>query len=247
MNYRLAFIVTCFVYQISILAIDTDKIEIRTIGFPPYGFKTQNISQGVYFDAANLMAKELELEANNIITPYARIKSELEHGRADMSIMFKYEELDPYVIYVTPLPTLKTVILGLKGSSFTSIDSLSGKKIAYLRGGGFSLEIDNNPDIIILRTTDFSQGLKMLLGGRADAIIGPMEPILSAAAKLNISLDKFGEPLVVSERTPWVQISKRSHLVQSSSKIKLIFERMIEEGVLNKLKVKYLTPLKSGG
>ena len=165
------------------LAAAQDKPDIRilTIGFPPYGIQSRGEAAGIYYELANRLAHRAGLHAHNSIAPYARIKSELMSGHADMTIMFKYEELEPYVIYISALPPLKTIVIGLKGHTFDSVTSLHGKKLAYLRGAHFSDEIDRDDKIFRYRTTDFSQAVKMLLSGRVDAVIGPMDPIISAA------------------------------------------------------------------
>jgi len=223
----------------SAFSLDPLKIEIRTIGFPPYGILNDGVASGIYYDLANNLAAATGLDASNTVAPYTRIRSGLKSGRADLSIMFKYSELNDYVVYVAPLPTLKTVVVGLKGSSFDSIQSLENKRIAYLRGGNFSEKIDSNPNIQKYRTTNFLQGVRMLLGGRVDAIIGPMEPILAAAAKSELSNDLFGVPFVVAERTPWIQISKKSALVAYTDLLRKEFALIQARGDLELLRRQY--------
>ncbi|MPY23364.1 amino acid ABC transporter substrate-binding protein [Shewanella psychropiezotolerans] len=222
-------------------------IEIRTIDILPYGIKTQintassaYLSSGIYYDIANLLAEESGYLPHNEIYPYARIMLELKSGQTDMTIMFKYKELDEFVTYIAPLPSLKNVVIGLKGTNFTSFDSLKGKKIAYLRGAKFSDDIDKDPDIIRFKTSDFVQAVKMLIAGHVEAVIGPMDPILSAALQLNRDENLFGEPFLVSERTPWVQISNKSLEKISALKLKSHFKQIMNRGELTKLRQKYL-------
>ena len=99
----------------------SDDIEIRTIGIPPYGIQDKSEMSGFYFDVANLIAKEAGYAANNYIYPYIRIINELKTGQTDMSILFKYKELEEYVVYLAPLATLKTVVIGLTGTEFETI------------------------------------------------------------------------------------------------------------------------------
>ncbi len=119
-------------------AADKNTIEVRTIGFPPYGITTGNRLSGIYFDVANILLRESGYISHNRVSPYARIIKEMKSGDIDLTIMFRYPELEDYVDYVAPLPSLKTVVIGLKGTHFADLDSLSGKKIAYLRGAKFS-------------------------------------------------------------------------------------------------------------
>jgi len=215
-----------------------DAVQIRTIAVAPYGIENNSKRSGIYYDLANLLITESELNSKHLIYPYARIISELKNGKTDLTIMFKYNELKDYVIYIAPLPSLHNIVIGLKGNRFETISDLEGKTIAYLRGARFSEAVDANNKIKKHRTNDFRQGIKMLARGRVDAIIGPMEPILSAADSMGMG-NIFSEPLDVSKRTPWLQISKKSKLRLNIHKIRVIFKNILSRGELRKLKHKY--------
>ncbi len=218
-----------------------EPLQVRTISISPYGMGTDEAVQGIYFDLANVLLKESGYSNTNHLYPYARIMSELKSGQTDLTIMFKYRELQNSVVYVSPLPPLQTIVIGLEGINFDSLDSLVGKKLAYLRGAKFSDDIDQNPDIIKVETKDFQLGIKMLLRGRVDAIIGPIDPILSAALlEQGDKTIRFGCPLVVDERTPWVQISRKSLERIDVDKLRATYERLIKRGELTRLRVKYL-------
>lgn len=153
--------------------------------------------------------------------------------------MFKYTELEEHVDYIAPLPALKIAIFGLKGVSYDSIDSLKGKTVAYLRGAKFSDKIDSNPEIFKASTTDFKQGLEMMIMKHADAIIGPAEPILSAAKTLSNEENFLGEPLIIDERTPWVQISKHGTQHISKEALKVTFQELKDRGEIDAIRHKY--------
>jgi len=213
-------------------------VQIRTIAVAPYGVENNTKRSGIYYDLANILITESKFNSQHLIYPYARIISELKNGKTDLTIMFKYKELKDHVIYITPLPSLHNIVIGLKGNRFDSISDLEGKTIAYLRGARFSEDVDTNSKIKKHLTNDFRQGIKMLVRGRVDAIIGPMEPILSAADSIGM-VNIFNEPLYVSKRTPWLQISKKSKLRLNADEIREIFENILKRGDLTKLKNKY--------
>ena len=217
---------------------DETEIQVRTIAITPYGFNKNSAPAGIYYDLANLIVTEAGFNAHHLIYPYARIIHELKSGQTDLTIMFKYQELADHVIYIAPLPTLKNVVLGLKDTNFEATSALHGKTLAYLRGASFSEAIDSNPLIKKHRTTDIRQGVEMLLRGRVDAVIGPMDPILSAAAALG-KMHLLGEPLIVSERTPWLQISKKSVFHLFTDEFRQVFNRILKRGELKILQQKY--------
>jgi polar amino acid transport system substrate-binding protein len=218
---------------------DDSMLQVRTIAISPYGIENKTVKSGIYYDLTNLLLKRANLDSEHYIYPYARIIHELEVGITDLTIMFKYKELEPHVEYIHPLPTLKNIVIGRKGDDFTSIESLYGLSIGYLRGAKFSDAIDNNDAIDKQTITDINQGVTMLSLDRVDAIIGPLAPILSAAKKLNLSDEFFGRPLIVSERTPWLQVSKKSLNKVSKTQLKAIFSEMLLQGELKKIKNNY--------
>ncbi|EPJ43445.1 MAG: hypothetical protein OFPI_43050 [Osedax symbiont Rs2] len=217
---------------------DETEIQVRTIAITPYGFNNNSAPAGIYYDLANLIVTEAGFNAYHLIYPYARINHELKTGQTDLTIMFKYQELADHVIYIAPLPTLKNVVIGLKGTSFKSISTLQGKTLAYLRGASFSKAIDSDKQIKKHRTNDIRQGIEMLVRGRVDAVIGPMDPILSAAAAMG-KMHMLGEPLVVSERTPWLQISKKSVFHLFTQELHNAFNKVLQRGELKRLQQKY--------
>ncbi len=216
------------------------EINIRTIGFPPYGYREGAVAKGIYYDAANLLAEKAGYDAKNTVAPYSRIKAELKNGKADLTIMFKYDELAKFVHYIAPMPSLQVVVIGLKDHDFPTLKSLKGRRLGYLRGAHFSDEIDNDPDIVILEITGYLQGVKMLIANHLDAVIGPLDPILHAAIHLNSGPAIFGEPLVVSVRTPWVQVSKHSDSRISRDTLKSSFKALEKKGVFKRLRQQYL-------
>jgi len=221
------------------VAKETSFLQVRTIAVSPYGINTGAELKGIYFELTELLLTKTALKNDHFIYPYARIIHELKIGKTDLTIMFKYPELSSYVTYIYPLPALKNVVIGRKNDVFPSIESLHGKVIAYLRGAKFSDVVDNNAAIFKQEVIDFNQGVILLQKGRVDAIIGPLAPIQSAANKLYLKDDFFGEPLVVSQRTPWLQVSNKSLQKISVKQLKQSFALLLQQGELDKLKSKY--------
>jgi len=218
---------------------EVELLQVRTIGVSPYGIVSPNSSSGIYYDLAEMLADETGYKAEHYIYPYARIIHELKSGQTDVTIMFKYQELEEFVTYIAPLPSIKNVVVGLKGKSVHSIDELQGKSIAYLRGAKFSQIIDNDSNIEKHYTKDFRKAVEMLAIGRVDAIIGPYEALLLAAKEVGFSTKSLGKPWVVSERVPWLQISKKSQHKASISRLLMTFKKILQRGELDILRRKY--------
>lgn len=221
-------------------SINASTLEIGTIGLPPYGIHEQKTTSGLYYDLANLVTLGAGYQAKNKTSPYARIIKEIKFGAIDLTIMFRNPALDNYVDYVAPLPSLKTVVIGLENKKFKNIASLRGKKIAYLRGSSFSDEINNNNNIIKYPINNYVQGIRMLMVGRADAIIGPLAAIMRSSRQFRDKGLLLGEPLVVDHRTPWIQVSKNSNKDIDIKKLKESFLQVQRGDILNELRAKYI-------
>jgi polar amino acid transport system substrate-binding protein len=235
----------CLVIALLILFITTNicyankTMQLRTIGVAPYGVESNDAYKGIYYEITELMLASSEFKADHYIYPYVRIMHELKSGVTDMTIMFKYDELKEHVDYLVPLAPIQNVVVGLQNLEINSLVGLEGKTLGYLRGAKLSDEIDNNDKIEKYLIPDFKRGVEMLAFGRVDAIIGPYEALVFAAKMTGQKSDFFGVPIVVSERTPWLQISKKSAFRKDAKKITGIFERLVAEGSLAQIRNKY--------
>jgi polar amino acid transport system substrate-binding protein len=236
----LFFVMLLFSYSPGSLSQEKEILQVRTISIAPYGIESIKEASGIYYDLANILAHETGYQVENYIYPYARIIHELKSGKTDLTIMFKYKELEDFVTYIAPLPTLRNVVIGKKNVEFSSIFELRGKRIAYLRGAKFSSVIDDDSTIFKYETIDFQQGLMMLKNDRVDAVIGPMDAIVSAGFDLGLGSDFYGKPLFVSERTPWLQVSKKREYLISVDKLASHFQVLLKRGELTRLRDIYV-------
>lgn len=220
-------------------------VEIRTIRLSPYGVKEGNYLSGLYYDMANLIVSNAGYSPNNKVYPYARILKEIKHGKIDLTIMFRHPALYGYVDYIGSLPSKNTVVIGLQGKSFKSIADLSGKKITQLRGGQYNNQIDNDKSIEKHMVNTYSLGVKMLIAGRVDAMLGTMTAIKRTVFELerkeNIKIN-LSAPLIVDIRTPWIQLSQKSSEYIEIEKLKKSFLQLEKQGVFNMLDAKYTHP-----
>lgn len=240
MYIRLLLLFCFFLQMTHSVAKEVKTLNVRTIDVSPYGIIENGRNSGIYYELFNMLFEKSNVKFENIIFPYARIKHELKSGHADVTIMFKYQELTPFVNYITALPALKNVVIGKKGTSISSIDDLNNKSIAYLRGAKFSEEIDKSKKISKQFVNDFEQGIDMMRLNRVDAIIGPLSAIFYSAKKIGLSKNFFGEPYTVSTKTPWLQVSKKNTRKINLVKVEEKLKKLIDDGCFNRLNEKYL-------
>jgi len=204
------FLLLCSIYSIRYAhGVETNTLDFRTIDVSPYGIRSDK-QCGVYFDLANKLIALGNIKASNVTTPYPRIIHELKTGQTDLSILFRYQELEGFVEFIAPLPPLEIVMMGLKGTTLKSLNDLENKRLGYLRGAKLSDKIDANPNILKYDINNFDQGVNMMRLGRLDAIIGPKIALYSSGMKYNLEIKDFSTPYVISVRTPWLQLSRKT-------------------------------------
>ncbi|MEI6896756.1 MAG: transporter substrate-binding domain-containing protein, partial [Psychromonas sp.] len=179
---------------------------------------------------------------NNTITPYARVRKEIQYGNIDLTIMYQDSRMHNYVNYIAPLPSKQIVIISLQGKPFKNIADLSGKTILHLRGGVFYDEINNDKTITQYEVNSHTLGIKMLIAGRADAMIGTKQTLQSAILKIekedNIKI-LLSEPIFLEARTPWIQVSKESNSYLDIEKLKQSFLQLEAMDTFKTLTAKY--------
>lgn len=238
MLVRLVFLFWFLLQVFDSNAENSTVINIRTIDVSPYGIIENGQNSGIYYELSNMLFEKTTFE--NVISPYARIKHELQTGQADVTLMFKYPELEPYVHYITPLPALRNVVIGKRGTLISSIDDLNGKVIAYLRGAKFSDKIDSAENISKQYVNNFEQGVHMMRLNRVDVIIGPLSAILYSAKSIGVSKHFFGQPFTVSSKTPWLQVSRKSVDKLDLYALEKKLKALIKVGSFTRLNEKYL-------
>jgi len=219
-------------YMSNAQATESNVLNFRTIDVSPYGIRSDKHC-GVYFDLANKLTVLGGITATNVITPYPRIIHELKTGKSDLSILFRYQELEGFVEFIAPLPPLEIVLMGLKGATLNSLKDLENKRLGYLRGAKLSEKIDANPNILKYDINNFDQGVNMMKLGRLDAIIGPKVALYSSGIKYDLGIEDFSTPYVISVRTPWLQLSRKTQrTVAIQNFIKKIKQVDLKEEVL---------------
>ncbi len=220
-------------------------IKIGTIALAPYGMQAGDNLSGAYYEMANLIVNNAGYASNNTITPYARVRREIQYGNIDLTIMYQDSRMHRYVNYIASLPSKPIVIISLQGKSFKKIADLSGKTILHLRDGIYYGAIDDDKTITKYEVNSHILGIKMLIAGRADAMLGTLQTFQSAILEIekkeNIKV-LLSEPLIIDIRTPWIQTSRDSSSYLDIEKLKKSFLQLEAKDVFNTLNTRYSQP-----
>lgn len=187
----------------------SEQIRIDTVQMAPLGFFAKDgKSTGFFYDMSNLIAREAGFSYQNRIVPFARIVYELENGDADFGILYRSEKNDKVTLPVSPVFSFKNIVVGLKGTTFDSLQSLHGKKVARVRGAIYDENFNKDDAIIKADTVDYRDGIRTVIHKMADATILTEIGFLFSIKQLGYPKADFGEPFVLNTKEVWVQFSK---------------------------------------
>lgn len=128
--------------------------------------------------------------------PYARIINNLHYGLLDSAVIFKNQKLlfnngiFNNIHYIGPLALSKVIVMSRE--PINSYDDLATlKAIAVIRKASFEMRFDLDTEIRKSYVENYQQGLKMMLSGRADAVIGSQIGIEHSMLMLDIKVSDY--------------------------------------------------------
>ena len=144
--------------------INDSKITIVT---PEWEHFTESDGSGFYFDLLRLVYEPLGIKIDYKITPWARSKLMLERNQAD-AMIGSYKEQEELFHYPDHPVWLDIAAAAFKTDqeNWAGTNSLSMKKVGWIRGYNYDQYIDVKMDIIEL--IDNKQAWKLLSLGRID-------------------------------------------------------------------------------
>jgi polar amino acid transport system substrate-binding protein len=216
------------------------SVKIATIAVPPFGMVVDGKNAGIYYDLANRLAEAAGLTYENKLIPVPRFEIELEEGTTDFLFSFPNETLNKVAINVTGIYTHEIIVLGKKGVTFNSLQDLHGKQVAELIGSVMSEAVEADKAIRIVGIRTYVQGVKMLLAGHVDAILGTKTGLYYAIQQMGNSLAEFGEPLVLQTNQVDVFFSKKTANEEVIAALKSAAERLIQENVIQQIDANYI-------
>lgn len=225
--------------MISIPPVSGEPLRIQTISLLPFGFiDEQGEATGLFYDIANLIAGNAELPHTNQIVPYARMVRSIETGAADVSISYLNITLKAHAHQVAPVMRIKNIIVGLRGSEFSSLVDAKDKHIAVVRHADYGRAFQTNTAIVKVVTNDYVQSLSMLLGGRVDGIAGAEMSIRQILTLMGHGPDVLGRPLTISHKTAWLHFSKKGE-PRMMERLETSYEELVQNQSIERLISRY--------
>jgi polar amino acid transport system substrate-binding protein len=231
-------------------ASDGDELIFHVIGAQPFGYVDGNgKNTGLHFEVVEALAKRSGIAIRPVIMPYNRIWETLENGVHDGGIVWRSEERDSLVDYLSFVWTDYITALTLKNKEISNYEDLqSGADIGLMKSSSINNRFNNDNKINKVFIGKYDNALTMLIGNRLDAIVGNLFAYIYVA-KVQGGLDKLSLPgFYMGHREQWLQISKKSRnllaLSESDRKIVLAkltkaMQEMVSDGTIREINRKY--------
>ena len=202
---------------------------------------------GSAVDIIKELAKRLNLKVDIQLTPWVRVLSMIETGKADGGFpLFWTPERDKYALY-TEIPVHISVMTAYTKPSRTfeydDISSLYNKRVGINRGYSISKEFDRAAQegrITLIEVETVSQLVKMLLDDRIDSIAATPSSIRFYLKETNIVLSEVGQ---VRARPAYLTLSKIADIKnrdQLLSSINKTLALMKKDGSIDKIRNQHL-------
>jgi polar amino acid transport system substrate-binding protein len=217
---------------------EDEALRIVTIELGVGGRLEDGRPTGFCYDLGNALAREAGFEPENRLVPLARGVEEVSLDLADMIIVAPDERLDEAAENVGKVETLVIVAWGRVETPLRNKRDLIGRTVAVVRGSRLDRERAGELRIIPFPCRNHELGFKMLMAGRVDAVIGPLQGLTFAVEKIGLRSRFLGEPLVLGEAPVNVYVSRRLPSA-ARNRLRRALERFLEDGTVARLRGRY--------
>ncbi len=193
-----------------------DKAESAKVAVP---LITQLVKQkenggwsGPLIDVLKKVGSQSDINFDMKVVPFKRAVAMTKEGAADFGVFMESPTRNKMAMPVLNLGDAVFVVVSLKGAPITSLDQLSNKLVARIRGGTAIKSLSAIPDMQFHFFNTHEDGMRLLLGNRVDALITADFRVLEAIERLKLSLDDFAPPIPIEKRELWLYWSWKSQL-----------------------------------
>ncbi|NDV18084.1 transporter substrate-binding domain-containing protein [Pseudodesulfovibrio sp. JC047] len=215
-----------------------EELRIVSLDLPPYWYWEQGEQCGLCSELGTAIAKEAGLEVVDISARLCRGLEEMKMGRADMIVLFASPEAETVGHNLGVVFQEQSVVVGLAGTHFHSLDALEGKRVAALRGARGGARISREKEMVPCSTRSFVHSLKLLIGGRVDAVYGPRLGVEYALNSHDVPRKAFSEPYEIVSVPITVYVSRHASSVLIE-KVRGAVQRLIANGTVEAIRAKY--------
>ncbi|MRX07350.1 transporter substrate-binding domain-containing protein [Pseudoduganella sp. FT25W] len=167
---------------LSVAAAPRQPLRLTMVNLMPWaGLDAQGQPFGALIDLSAQMAQLSGLPIIPIPVPYGRAPYMLRSGGSELMLAIDISPKGGTAI--EHVGTVDIVVLGRDNFRFERLSDLHGKTVGHLRHAAYSPELEADQAIRKHAFDSYEQGVRMLLAGRFDAMMGVGDSIEYALTK----------------------------------------------------------------
>lgn len=209
-----------------------------TVELGACGYLDDGRPAGFCFELGNSLAREAGLESENRLVPLARGVEEVATGQADMIIIPPEGGIVDMAEDIGPVKAITMVAWARVETPLRDVRDLGGKTVAVVRGSRHELDRARELGFVPFPCRNHELGFKMLMAGRVDAVLGPLQGLTEAAERIGLRRRFLGQPLVLERDFLRVYVSM-SVPGPVRDRLRKALNRLIEDGTVTRLRGRY--------
>jgi len=223
-----------------------EDLKVGIIDIRPWGYKegSGKIS-GQHIEMFNSLSQRVEMNFEYSLLPLARIKSYLESGNIDMTVIFRREGMRSYVEFVGLVMPYNYYLVGKKGVVFDEKNLKSIRTVGCTIGEedvvkkSFTEKYQSEARLVSVPS--YGSLLKMLDIGRIDAACIPSKGLKAYLNEIGANESLISSLFVISHEEAYLKFSKKSEHYKPEiiKKLREGLESMREDGTIAKIAAKY--------
>jgi polar amino acid transport system substrate-binding protein len=252
MNFRkLSFLISLLLIipLSSVKVAATPDLTFHVIAAQPFGYiDDDGEPTGLHYELVQQLSIRSGIVIRPVIMPYNRIWVTLENGGHDGGIVWRSEERDSLVHYLSFVWTDYLTALTLKGQEITSYPDLHQVEVGVMTSSSISDAFNKDDKINKVFIAKYENAVTMLAAKRIDAVVGNLFAYLYIANRQGV-IDELSLPgYYMGQREQWLQLSRKSKKLLALSadeqsnlieKLSTTMTAMVADGTIRQLNNKY--------
>lgn len=215
----------------------SNKLSFITIDVAPWAsINEAGKMEGAFIELINEISQRINREISITITPFARVDRELETGSHDCTILVPRP--DSLVVKGDVISYHPMGVIPRKGVEIAAYEDIQALKLSVIRGATMTPRFDEDTKIYKEYDTDYLIGLRKIVRGRLDGIVGAIPTLLYLAEQEGLD-GQLGEPFPLTEIPLLFQCSKNSPNLDIMPEVNKAIADMKEEGVVKQIQSRY--------
>lgn len=211
------------------------QLQAAIVNIPPWSFEAQGRPRGIMAELVQELASTSGIDIAIARVPYARQMAMIKHGTAVLTVGIYTRQMDSIAFPLRHIGTEDAAVVGRLGAGIKSAADLRGKLVAQLRYSAYLAEIID-PQIRTHAIANFDQGLRMLLEGRVDAVIGLRTALLYAIRHIPRAELQLDQPARLQTIELGIFMSRQFHDAGITARLQAAAAKLAEQRVFERLR-----------